>query len=255
MTEPILSVQGVAKTIRGKLIVHPLDFTLQAGQVLALIGGNGAGKSTILRMIAGITQPTAGTIRVAGLEWKRARAAYAGKIGYMPDDFQFGHGLTARETILFYASLRNVSVTKTEEIMELVGLSAVQKQSTASFSKGMRQRLLFAQALLADPPLLVLDEPTNGLDPNWMQSFIQLVNRLKQTGQSMIFSTHHLQVAEETADQAMFLHAGEVKSSGTLASYRDRYGVHGLTGAFHDLNHQAPLATQTSGQRNHQRNH
>lgn len=235
MAEPVLLMEQVSKLIRRKTIVHPLDIRLEEGNVLALIGGNGAGKSTILRMIAGITPPTSGMIQVCGLQWKQKRSAYAEKIGYMPDDFQFGHSLTARETILYYASLRKVSVAKAEQVLQLVGLTDVQQQTAGSFSKGMRQRLLFAQALLADPALLVLDEPTNGLDPYWMQSFIHLVNRLKQSGQSVIFSTHHLDVAEETADYAVFLHGGEVKSSGTPEEYRTQYGSRGLSGAFHEL--------------------
>lgn len=235
MAEPVVIMEKVSKLIRRKTIVHPMDIRLEAGTVLALIGGNGAGKSTILRMIAGITPPTSGMIQVCGLEWKQKRSAYAEKIGYMPDDFQFGHSLTARETILYYASLRKAPAANVEQVLEWVGLTDVQHQSMASFSKGMRQRLLFAQALLAEPALLVLDEPTNGLDPYWMQSFLQLVNRLKQSGQSVIFSTHHLEVAEETADFAVFLHAGKVKSSGALDEYRKQYGSRGLFGAFHEL--------------------
>ncbi|GAX89586.1 ABC transporter ATP-binding protein [Effusibacillus lacus] len=232
MVKTVLELDNVSKTIGEKIIVQPFSLRLSAGQVLALCGGNGAGKSTILRMIAGILQPSSGTIRVCGLEWKHSRKEFAGKIGYMPDDFQFGQSLTARETLGFFAELRGVSRDKADQTLELVGLSEVANRQVSGFSKGMRQRLLFAQALLADPPLLILDEPTNGLDPYWMRSFVSLLNTVKKAGQSVIFSTHNLGIAEETADQAVFLREGCIVSSGPIEQYRNQYGAMGLIGAF-----------------------
>lgn len=235
MTEKILEISNLSKSIKGRTIVQPFSLELEAGQVLALCGGNGAGKSTILRMIAGIMQPTSGTVRVCGFEWKRQRKAFAERLGYMPDDFQFGQSLTARETIYFYAGLRGVSRAKADETLERVGLTADRDKHVSSFSKGMRQRLLFAQALLGDPSLLILDEPTNGLDPYWMQSFVSLVNSVKNSGKSVIFSTHNLQAAEETADQIVFLKEGRIMGAGSLEYYQETYGSNGLSEAFHKL--------------------
>lgn len=237
MTEgtPLLTLVEVSKRIKGRQIVAPFSCQLWPGQVLALCGGNGAGKSTILRMIAGISQPTSGVIRVGGREWKRERKAFSSQIGYMPDDFSFGLRLSARETINFYAALRGVGETRVQELLTKVGLTDAQHLPVSAFSKGMRQRLLFAQALLADPALLLLDEPTNGLDPFWMKSFVHLVRECKQAGQTVVFSTHDLPIVEEVADHVLFLDQGKVVGAGTVDQFLDRYGSAGLHGAFAEL--------------------
>lgn len=232
MADWIVRMQGISKMIRKQQIVAPLDLELERGKVLALCGGNGAGKSTIIRMLVGISQPSTGTIEVDGVQWKRNRKAFAGKIGYMPDDFNFGAALTAWETIRFYASLKGVSSDQALEMLELVGLTDVRNKKVSAFSKGMRQRLLFAQALLAKPQLLVLDEPTNGLDPYWMDAFAKLVLELKNQGHTIVFSTHQLDVAEQAADEAIFLNQGKVISRGLVADYIAAYGVRGLNNVF-----------------------
>ncbi|WP_052036309.1 ATP-binding cassette domain-containing protein [Tumebacillus flagellatus] len=137
--------------------------------------GNGAGKSTLIKMVVGISRPTTGTIRVQGLEWRRNREEYARRIGFMPDDFQFSGGMSAWETLCFYSGLRGVGKQRAAEVMDIVGLTEAGQKQVSAFSKGMRQRLLLAQALLARPALLVLDEPTNGLDPYWMESLAGFV--------------------------------------------------------------------------------
>lgn len=235
MSEICLEMENVGKVIRGKTIVHPFSFRLPAGRVLALCGGNGAGKSTILRMIVGISRPTSGTIRVNGIEWGRERRAYAEQIGYMPDDFSFSPGLSAWETILFYAGLRGLGKERAAEVLEVVGLGEERDKLVGRFSKGMQQRLLFAQAILSEPSLLVLDEPTNGLDPYWIDTLSALLLKVKDAGRSVVFSTHLLDVAEEVADEVIFLNQGRVISSGTVEHYRAKYGARGLAGAFADF--------------------
>lgn len=232
MDNSLLQLNQVSKKIGKQLIVHPFDMKLEHGQVLALCGGNGAGKSTILRMIAGILQPTTGSIRLGEWEWRRHRQAYAAQLGYMPDDFQFGTALSAWETICFYASLRGISKQRAQEVLELVDLYEVRSKPVAAFSKGMRQRLMFAQAILAKPLLLLMDEPTNGLDPFWTDMFVKLVLDLKAAGTAIIYSTHQLQVAEVSADVALFLHQGQVMSSGLVQSYMEQHGAAGLGAVF-----------------------
>jgi len=208
MAEPVLVMEHVRKSMRRQEVIK--DFTLQAeaGRVIALLGGNGAGKSTILRMIAGILHPDAGEIRVGGLRWKDGRLRYAERVGYMPDDYRFPGGLTAMETMTFWAKLRGLPKSRAAEALAEVGLSDTGTKPVASFSKGMRQRVLFAQALLARPPLVLLDEPTNGLDPFWMESFIRLVREAAGRGQTVLFSTHQLEIAEAAADRIVFLRDG-----------------------------------------------
>lgn len=236
MTDKVLQLEKVTKTMKKQTLVQPVSFSLEPGEVLALCGGNGAGKSTVLRMITGIIKPSAGSIRVNGLPWAKNRKSCADSIGYMPDDFHFGDALTAQETLQFYASLRNVPKERVTELLQLTGLEEVRHKKVSAYSKGMRQRLLFAQAMLAKPPLLVLDEPTNGLDPFWMDSFSALARQSAKNGQAIVFSTHQLNVAEQTADQVIFLDAGQVRYSGSADQLKQQYrDAGGLYGAFSDL--------------------
>lgn len=229
----VLELDRVKKDIRGRTVVQPVDCRLEAGRVLALCGGNGAGKSTILRMIAGIAEPTSGIVRLAGRTWREDRNGCSSIIGYMPDDFQFGQALTAGETLEFYAALRGkAALGRVDAVLEEVGLASVRNAKVVTFSKGMRQRLLFGQALLGEPELLVLDEPTNGLDPYWLQAFAELINRRKSLGQSVVFSTHQLEAAEWTADLVILLHEGRVSMAGPMEEFRSRFGENGLTKAF-----------------------
>ncbi|MGD8192170.1 ABC transporter ATP-binding protein [Brevibacillus ginsengisoli] len=235
MTNEVLHVEDISKQIQKQTILETVSFSLQKGQVMALCGGNGAGKSTMLQMIVGITQPSSGHILVDGLERKKNRKLYANKIGYMPDDFQFGSALSAQETLMFYASLRGVSKDKVIQTLHDVGLYNVRNKNVSTFSKGMRQRLLFAQSNLSTPSLLVLDEPTNGLDPYWMDELAAQILQLKKAGQTIIFSTHHLQLAETVADHVIFLDRGKILDHNTLEYFMDKYASGGLNSAFTDL--------------------
>ncbi|CAI6044011.1 putative ABC transporter ATP-binding protein YxlF [Paenibacillus sp. JJ-100] len=231
MLEAEVIVKGLVKRIKTQTIVDDVSFHLGSGQVLAVCGGNGAGKSTLLRMLAGILRPTSGEIAVNNVRWVQDRKRYAHQIGYMPDDYQFSQGLTAEEALLFWASLRKLPRTRVEEVLGMVGLRDQKNKRVTTFSKGMRQRVLFAQAMLAKPALLIMDEPTNGLDPFWMQEFVHLVQEIKQEGHMVVFSTHQLEVADDIADQVMFMNQGRVVGEGTAEDIRDQYGS--LHAAFH----------------------
>lgn len=235
MTTNGLKIQQATKKIAGKVIVQPFDLQIQPGEVVALCGGNGAGKSTILRMIVGILSPTSGMISLNDKTYTNHRVDYLQQIGYMPDHFNFAAGLSASETIRFYAALRGKSSEVADKALQAVGLADAKNKRVTQFSKGMQQRLLFAQAILAQPALVVLDEPTNGLDPYWMDAFVDLVLELKQAGQSVLFSTHQLQVADAVADRAIFLMNGHVVRDSSIQEYQMEYGAHGLYGAFSDL--------------------
>ncbi|WP_059049522.1 ABC transporter ATP-binding protein [Paenibacillus senegalimassiliensis] len=232
MAEPLVTVSGLNKIIKGQTIVHEVSFQVPAGSIVGLCGGNGAGKSTILRMVAGILQPTSGDIRVGGLRWKEDRKQFAGQIGYMPDDFQFPAGLTAEEILSFWASLRREPESRVREVLEMVGLDDKRHKRVNSFSKGMRQRVLFAQAMLSSPSLILMDEPTNGLDPYWMQEFVAILKSVKLEGQTVLFSTHQLDIAEELADEVIFLNNGRICGEGTVEYFRALYGPLPLHRAF-----------------------
>ncbi|NQX47878.1 ABC transporter ATP-binding protein [Paenibacillus tritici] len=226
MDNPLVQVQGISKRIKKQTLVEEISFQIPGGSILALCGGNGAGKSTVLRMVAGILQPTSGEISVSGLHWKTSRKLYSQQIGYMPDDYQFSHGLSAEEMLTFWAALRKIPGRKTrvEEVLTLVGLADKRNSLVNTFSKGMRQRVLFAQALLGKPPLLIMDEPTNGLDPFWMNEFVKLLQGIKEEGHTVIFSTHQLEIADRVADQIVFLNQGKHVGSGPTEEIRAEFG-------------------------------
>lgn len=205
-----VQVNEISKVMERKTILNHVSLNIDRGQIVALCGGNGAGKSTLLRLIAGVNQPTSGSITIGDWSWRTNRQRYAEQIGYMPDDFLFTTKLTAQETLTFWAKLRGVSQERVAEVLQLVGLFDKRDQLVPSFSKGMRQRLLFGQALLAEPALLILDEPTNGLDPYWMQTFEHLVQAVRENGQTVLFSTHQIPIAERVADQVLYMQDGSL---------------------------------------------
>ncbi|MFF2888602.1 ABC transporter ATP-binding protein [Paenibacillus sp. NPDC057967] len=235
MSETFVHMEKVHKAFKGKTVIEELQLSISRGESVALCGGNGAGKSTLLRMLAGIMRPTSGTITVNGLRWGEDRRRYARQIGFMPDDYRFTPGLTAMDTMIFWAKLRGLGKKSAADALDLVGLSDTGSKPVASFSKGMRQRVLFAQAMLAEPPLMMMDEPTNGLDPYWMESFVGLVREASARGQTILFSTHQLQIAEALADRIVFLRDGHILLDGRREDIRAAYGEAGLHEAFGQL--------------------
>ncbi|GAB2562048.1 ABC transporter ATP-binding protein [Gracilibacillus alcaliphilus] len=216
-----VDIQGLSKRNKKKQLLLPLDYHLSSGKILALCGGNGAGKSTLIRLIVGLIKPTTGHVTINGLNRKKHKQLFLKQFGYMPDDFQFQKSMTTKETIHFYSKIKSIGKTRYEETLEEVGLLDKLNEKVGNFSKGMNQRLLLAQALLANPNILILDEPTNGLDPYWVKQFCDLMLQAKKNGQTIIFSTHDLHIAEQIADEVLFLSEGEVISKTPINQYRD----------------------------------
>lgn len=232
MVDSFVQLVGVNKKIQEQQIIVDINLNIKSGTIIGLCGGNGAGKSTILRLIAGIMQPSSGEIFVNKLQWKKDRKLFSQQIGYMPDDYQFTQGLTAEEVLSFWAALRRVSQNRVNEVLALVGLEDKRHKQVNSFSKGMRQRILFAQSILANPPLLIMDEPTNGLDPFWMAEFVNLLKGIQAEGHTVLFSTHQLEIAEQVADEVVFLNQGRNCGEGSVAYFRQKYGELPLHAAF-----------------------
>lgn len=235
MSDALVYMKDVQKHLGGQFVIQQLNLTVAKGQIVALCGGNGAGKSTILRMLAGIMQPTQGDIIVDGLRWQDNRIVYNQNIAYVPDDYHFSSGLTALETMVFWAKLKGRSKTDAVQVLHDVGLEDNDGKPVSSFSKGMRQRMLIGQAFLANAQLILMDEPTNGLDPYWMDHFVGLLRKAASKGQTIIFSTHQLQIAEALADRIIFLHGGLIKLDGTKEDLNHQLGTAGLNAAFAEL--------------------
>ncbi|MED3552669.1 ABC transporter ATP-binding protein [Cytobacillus praedii] len=208
MTE--LKVVSVSKVYKKKTALYPCSLQATKGKCVVLCGGNGAGKSTLLKIIAGILFPSSGTISINGLEMNSSRETYLAQIGFMPDDFNAQEMMTVEEFLHFYGSLRRVGKDRISEVMDLIGLVDKKRELVKSLSKGMRQRLLFGQSILANPTVLLLDEPTNGLDPYWVNQFVEILNQLKKSGTIIVFSTHMMDVAAEVSDVILFMKQGNI---------------------------------------------
>ncbi|MBK3496221.1 ABC transporter ATP-binding protein [Viridibacillus sp. YIM B01967] len=192
--------------------LQDVTFSLNEGRIIALAGGNGAGKSTLIRLLIGEEKQSSGEICWAGER----------SISYMPDDINFPTALTAAEILQLLAGLKKVSAAEREKVLKRVGLWEYRKQKVSQFSKGMRQRLNLAQSLLGDERLIVLDEPTNGLDLLWIAELKTILQEQKQIGRTILFSTHLLSFAEELADDVLLLYEGKVLLEGSIHTVLDQ---------------------------------
>lgn len=205
-----LKVEDVSKVYKKKTALYPCSFEATEGICVVLCGGNGAGKSTLLQIIAGILSPSSGTTSINGKGITLNRENYLTEIGFMPDDFHAQEMMTIEEFLNFYGAFRKVKKDRVNEVIDLIGLVDKKRELVKSLSKGMRQRLLFGQSILAKPNVLLLDEPTNGLDPYWVNRFVEILNQIKKEGTIIVFSTHMMDVAAETGDVILFMKQGEV---------------------------------------------
>ena len=221
-----IELQDLSKIYNEYSKVENVSFSVEKGEIVALCGGNGAGKSTLIKMITGILKPTSGEIWIDGKPANTISKTYRTQFSYMPDDMLFPRQLTALEILAFFANLRGVEKEKAEEVLGIVGLLDQRNQLIKHFSKGMQQRLSFAQALLADTPLIILDEPTNGLDPYWVYRFKEIMKQEKAKGKSILFTTHILSLVEEIADKAAFIERGQLIHFEKVSQLVNQNGEH-----------------------------
>lgn len=221
---PMIKVTNLTKNFGSFTAVDNLTFEVAAGEAVALWGPNGAGKTTIIRSLLGLLA-TAGQLRVNNFdvrkEGKRARAA----IGYVPQELAFYDDLSARETLLFYARLKGAPASRVDRVLAEVGLSEHGGKAVAALSGGMKQRLALAVALLADPPLLVLDEPTSNLDTQVRDELIKLLLQQKAQGKTLLFTSHRLEEVEMLANRVLVLEGGKLALSCHPAELAGRLGL------------------------------
>jgi Cu-processing system ATP-binding protein len=221
MTSPTVQIESVSKRYGERYAVRELDLELAPGECVALVGHNGAGKSTLIKMMLGLTAPSQGRISVlgedpSGSHGPRLRA----RMGFLPENVAFAPTMTGRELLDFYARLRRQSVAANTALLERVGLGEAARRRVGTYSKGMRQRLGLAQALLGSPRVLLLDEPTSGLDPTSRQSFYELVCDLRDTGATVLLSSHALSEIEDRTDRIAVMSHARLVACGTLAELR-----------------------------------
>lgn len=221
MTKPTVTVSGVAKRYGKVDAVKDVSFTLDEGETVALVGHNGAGKTTVIKLLLGLIRPSSGTVEVLGEDPARGDFAVRQRLGYLPESVAFHMALTGRETLAFYARLKRVDMARVPDILERVGLApTAADRPVRTYSKGMRQRLGLAQALLGQPRVLLLDEPTSGLDPALRQRFYDILSDLRSSGSSILLSSHALSELEDRADRVVIVNQGVKIADGTLDSLR-----------------------------------
>ena len=214
----MIEVDGLTKRYPGRVAVDGVSFTVARGEIVGLLGRNGAGKSTIMRVLSGFMPATSGTVRVGGYDVFHDSDQVRRRIGYMPENNPLHREMRVREYLKFRASLKGLTRTQAREridtVLEQCGLSEVQKRIIAHLSKGYQQRVGLADALVHEPQLIILDEPTIGLDPNQIRSVRQLIKSLAGH-HTVLISTHILPEVEMTCNRVLILQEGRILAHDT----------------------------------------
>ena len=212
-----LELDNITKNYKDKRALYNVNYISHEG-VAGLVGANGAGKSSLMRIICGIMKPTIGEVKVNGTNIMKLDEKYRDLLGYLPQDFGYYPSFTANEFMMYMASLKglsnNYSKKKISELLHIVGLDEVKNKKIKTFSGGMKQRLGIAQAVLNDPQILILDEPTSGLDPKERIHFRNLISGFAKD-KIVLLSTHIVSDIESIADQIIVLKKGEIVVNGT----------------------------------------
>lgn len=215
-----VEVRNVVKRFGRVEAVRDVSFDLPEGQTVALVGHNGAGKTTLMKLMLGLIRPTGGSITVMGEDPAAGEFAARRRLGYLPENVSFNAALTGQETLAFYARLKREPAKAVGTLLDRVGLTHAAGRRVGTYSKGMRQRLGLAQALLGEPRVLLLDEPTTGLDPALRHSFYEIVEELRGRGATVLLSSHALTELEERAGRVVIMNRGVKVADGTLDELR-----------------------------------
>lgn len=220
---PPVETRGLTKRYGDVLAVENLDLVVRRGEVYGFLGPNGAGKTTTLRMLLGLVRPTAGTARVLGAEPGSPQCLKG--LGALVESPAFYPYLSGRDNLRVMARYSGVGRERVEEALRTVGLAERAKDKFKKYSLGMKQRLGVAAALLKDPELLILDEPTNGLDPRGMADMRELIKRLGRGERTVLLSSHLLGEVEQVCDRVGVIRGGRLVAEGTVAELRERTGL------------------------------
>ncbi|MET0146463.1 MAG: ABC transporter ATP-binding protein [Ilumatobacteraceae bacterium] len=247
-SDAVIRTKALTKRYGDTVAVDSLDLSVRRGEVFGLLGPNGAGKTTTILMLLGLTEPTSGRARVDGMDPTREPLAVKSRVGYLPDDVGFYDDLTARQNLRYTAELnrlpRAAVSARVDQLLGEVGLGDDGDRRVGGFSRGMRQRLGLADALVKDPSILILDEPTVNIDPEGVRELLLLVERLRaDQGVTVLLSSHLLHQVEQVCDRIGVFVKGKLVASGTIdglaADLADRWvftvGVVGLPDAARTL--------------------
>ncbi|MFT4546951.1 MAG: ABC-2 type transport system ATP-binding protein [Pseudoalteromonas tetraodonis] len=208
--------------------VDAFDLEVAPGEIVGLLGPNGAGKTTSVKMLMGMLRPTSGDLKVFGLDSFNDRVEVQSRVGYLPDDPTFQSHLRGIELLEFVSKVRGIAAATLQEFIDDVGaelgLTSDLGEFAANYSKGMKKKLAFMMALVHKPDVLIMDEPTNGLDPVATRTFLQIVRARAEAGSAILYSTHLLDQAEKLCDRCEIMHQGRNVASGTVAELKAQAG-------------------------------
>jgi ABC-2 type transport system ATP-binding protein len=229
--EKVIETFGLSKIYPNQTAVNKLSFSVKEGEVFGFLGPNGAGKSTTLLMLLGLCQPSGGSARVCGLDPVRSAREVKRQVGYLPENVGFYQDMDAVQSLEYIADLngmeRNEAKKKTDEVLNLVGLSEDRSKKVGIYSRGMKQRLGIAEVLLKDPKVMFLDEPTLGLDPEGASKLTDLIKSLnKERKISVLISSHHLEQVQKISHSVGIMIKGQMVASGSIDNLaKEKFGV------------------------------
>jgi ABC-2 type transport system ATP-binding protein len=221
MSENIIALTGLTKRYGTLTAVDRLDLYIRKGEVFGLLGPNGAGKSTTILMMLGLTEPTAGTVTVCGIDSTTHPIEVKRKVGYLPDEVGFYENRSGLDNLLYTARLNRMTAPevelRAEQLLKRVGLYDVRDKKTRTYSRGMRQRLGLADVLIKNPEVIILDEPTLGIDPKGVQEFLDLIVQLSREEKiTVLLSSHHLHQIQQVCDRVGIFVAGKLLAEGDI---------------------------------------
>jgi ABC-2 type transport system ATP-binding protein len=221
----VVETDGLTKRFGERTVVRDVELRVPRGAAFGYLGPNGAGKTTLIRMLLGLTPATAGRMRLLGLPVPARRAEALARVGAIVEEPSFHPHLTGRENLRVVAAARNrAALARIDDALEQVRLAARADERVKAYSLGMRQRLGIARCLLADPELLILDEPMNGLDPAGIQEFREFVRSFVAEGRTIVLSSHLLDEVEKTCDHVAIVDQGTIVAQGSIAELRGEGG-------------------------------
>ena len=234
--EVTLKITNLSKSYGAILASDNLNIEAKKGEIIALLGPNGAGKSTLMNMIAGYLAPSGGTISVLGKNIANFPIFAKENIGFLPEGSPLYPDVSVKMFLAYMAELRNVSLLRVDEVAQIANIQNILHQRIETLSKGYLRRVGFAQSILSNPPILLLDEPTDGLDPNQKDYIRQLIVKMAQD-KTILISTHLLEEAENVCNRIIIINDGKIKIDGTLEHILKNTKTKSLAEAFRKLTH------------------
>ncbi|MCT4645208.1 MAG: ABC transporter ATP-binding protein [Carboxylicivirga sp.] len=233
MDNPVIQLNGISKKYGDFTAVNNLDLSINKGEIFGLLGPNGAGKSTTILMLMGLTEPSSGSVSVCGINSTSKPIIVKKKVGYLPEDVGFYDDLSGLDNLIYTARLNgfdyNTAKEKACELLERVGLSNDKDKKTGKYSKGMRQRLGLADVLIKNPEVIILDEPTTGIDPKGVMELLSLIKKLSvEQNITVLFSSHNLHQVQQVCDRVGIFVSGKLLAEGNIKELSQKLFTHGM---------------------------